>query len=83
MPSFVLTFPYRGHTPGDVIEVDDADVGGLVEAGIGHPQESGVKLALGRLPKVVPLPRPGEEEEPKVQVGKARRTKKATESADN
>lgn len=50
MPAFVLTFPYKGHRPGDVIQVDDDAVPGLVEAGIGSPQGSGVRLRLGRLP---------------------------------
>lgn len=59
---FRLAFWHRDYPaagPGDVIEVPDAEVSGLVKAGIGHPEESaaapaGIPAAALDQPPAVP-----------------------------
>jgi len=53
MANLKLAFPYRGHRPGDVVEVRDDEVRNLVESGIGHLEGAEPVLRLGRLPEVV------------------------------
>ncbi|WP_371538381.1 hypothetical protein OG210_21875 [Streptomyces sp. NBC_00466] len=52
MANLKLAFPYKGHRPGDVVEVRDDEVRNLVECGIGHLEGAEPVLRLGRLPKV-------------------------------
>ncbi|MFE4919010.1 hypothetical protein [Streptomyces sp. NPDC056661] len=52
MANLTLAFPYKGHRPGDVVEVRDDEVRDLVESGIGHLEGAEPVLRLGRLPEV-------------------------------
>jgi hypothetical protein len=57
MPKLKLAFAFKGHQPGDVIDVLEKDVHDLVRAGIGHLEGAEPVLRLGRLPQVVqPVP---------------------------
>ncbi|MET8185726.1 hypothetical protein ABZV15_08000 [Streptomyces sp. NPDC005246] len=53
MANLKLAFPYKGHRPGDVVEVRDDEVRDLVESGIGHLEGAEPVLRFGRLPEVV------------------------------
>ncbi|MFJ9353760.1 hypothetical protein [Streptomyces mirabilis] len=53
MASLKLAFAYRGHQPGDVVDVPDEAVKELVRAGIGHLEGAEPVLRLGHLPEVV------------------------------
>ncbi|MFI0939143.1 hypothetical protein [Streptomyces sp. NPDC021020] len=52
MAKLKLAFAYRGKQPGDVIDVPEADVRGLVKAGLGHLDGAVPRLRLGHLPEV-------------------------------
>lgn len=79
MPRFTLAFPFRGHRPGDVIDVLVHEVTDLVRSGIGHLEGAQPVLRLGKLPEVAqPVPQP--ESAPEAPPEPARKRAKAEQS---
>ncbi|MFD8072156.1 hypothetical protein ACFV3E_05835 [Streptomyces sp. NPDC059718] len=52
MAKLRLAFAYKGHQPGDVVDVPDEAVTDLVRTGVGHLEGAEPVLRLGRLPEV-------------------------------
>lgn len=80
MTEFLLAFSYKGHQPGETIEVVDSDVKNLVRHGVGKPTGSALTLHLGSAPE---LQAPAEASpEPEAAPKAARRTKKTSDEPE-
>ncbi|WP_448319232.1 hypothetical protein [Streptomyces sp. CO7] len=79
MTRMKLAFPFKGHRPGDVVEVPDDEVRLLVGNGIGHPEGLEPVLRLGRLPQLPENPEPASTPQTAVQEASKRRGKTPAE----